>query len=326
MRKRTYHIFIALAVIVVALSAVLAISSINKKPKVTVEVVEQPKESNQPTETPNKSNNDSSDQEEEPNLQKSGTSTFEIHFFDVGEADAALIECDGHFMLIDGGNPGNSSFLYSYLNQHHIDYLDYIICSHAHTDHVGGLAGALNYASVGTAYSPVKKFDNRAFNSLIKYLTLQNKEITIPTAGESIPLGTATVSFLGPIDMELAETNENNSSLIVKIEYGDTSFLFTGDAEAEEELSLVDAHVDLKSTLLKVAHHGSYTSSTAEFMSAVNPDYAIISVGKDNEYGHPHDVALERIAQYCPVIYRTDINGEIICSSDGAALSFSFSR
>ena len=326
MRKKTYYILIALAILLVALSVILVISSKqNQRPQVTVVVSETDDPNQQTTEPSDKSPNDNKNEDETDQLLSEGSS-LEIHFFDVGEADAALVACDGHYMLIDGGNPSDSSFLYSFLKQNQIEYLDYIICSHAHTDHVGGLAGALNYASVGTVFSPVLNYESRAFNSLLKYLSQQNNEITIPTAGDSFPFGPATVSFLGPVNMALAQTNENNSSLIVKIEYGETSFLFTGDAEAEEERSLVDANIDLGSTLLKVAHHGSYTSSTEEFMSAVNPDYAIISVGKDNEYGHPHDTALARIAQYCPVIYRTDMNGEIICVSDGTALAFSLSR
>lgn len=251
---------------------------------------------------------------------------FEISFFDVGQADSALVCCDGHYMLIDGGNSGSSSFLYSYLEQHGITYLDYIVCSHAHSDHAGGLAGALNYAQVGTAYAPVTEYDSRAFDSFVKYLNEQGKEIRVPEPGECVMLGSATVSFLGPVDMSLAELNLNNSSIILRIEYGATSFVFTGDAEAEEELSVIESGAELKSTLLKVGHHGSETSSSEEFMKAVNPDYAVISVGKDNDYGHPHEAALERISAVCPNIYRTDQLGEIICRSDGENLSFSFEK
>ncbi len=128
--------------------------------------------------------------------------------------------------------------------------------------------------------------------------------------------------FFAPIDMSLAETNVNNSSIILRIVYGKTSFLFTGDAEIEEELSLLKAGTDIQSTVLKVGHHGSYTSSSEEFLAAIDPDYAVISVGMGSEYGHPHDAALERISKFCPVIYRTDLNGEVICYSDGLKLIF----
>lgn len=306
MDKKTYRILIICAAIVVLISVAIAIGTLlsnHKRPA-----------KDGTTATLQQSNNPSD----------STTSSFEIHFFDVGEADAALVECDGHYMLIDGGNPGNSSFLYSYLQQHKIDYIDYIICSHPHVDHVGGLAGALNYSTVGVAFSPVAEYDSRAFNSFVKYLAAQGKTITVPTAGQTISLGSATVTFIGPVDMTIAEQNENNASLMVRIEYGATSFLFTGDAEKEEELSVVRSGAEIKSTLLKVGHHGSYTSSSEEFLAAVNPEYAVISVGKDNGYGHPHEQVVSRLERFCNTILRTDIVGEIICYSDGYDLTFEY--
>ncbi len=225
-------------------------------------------------------------------------------------------------MLIDGGNPSSSGFLYSYLQKHKISYLDYIVCSHAHTDHVGGLSGALNYAKVRTAFPPVTEYNAKAFSSFVRYLNAQNVAITIPSPGNTYALGSAIVTFLGPVDMSLAVDNGNNASLILRIEYGKTSFLFTGDAEELEELSVVESGVKLNSTLLKAAHHGSYTSSSERFLSAVDPLYAIISVGSDNDYGHPHTEPLKRLEKHCISIYRTDKNGEIVCLSDGVSLSF----
>lgn len=318
MRRKTYRALVIFAVIVVVLAVALAFG-----------VRFHQKTGNDSISTSDYQKPDDSIQDIEPEPESvkdypivPENSTFEIHFFDVGEADSALVECDGHYMLIDGGNPGSSSFLYSYLQQHNVSYLDYIVCTHAHSDHVGGLAGALNYAEVGVAFSPVTEYDSRAFNSFIKYLNAQAKEITIPSPGETLELGSATVTFLAPIDMSLAETNVNNSSIILRIVYGKTSFLFTGDAEIEEELSLLKAGTDIQSTVLKVGHHGSYTSSSEEFLAAIDPDYAVISVGMGSEYGHPHDAALERISKFCPVIYRTDLNGEVICYSDGLKLIF----
>lgn len=250
-------------------------------------------------------------------------SYFEIHYFDVGEGDAALVTCDGHYLLIDGGDPSCSRFLYAYLEAHGIDRLDGIICSHAHADHVGGLAGALQVATVDVAYAPVTAYDNRSFTSFVKYLAQQGKQITVPAPGDSFSLGSATAIFLGPVDMDLALENENNTSLVVRIDYGNTSFLFTGDAEIAEELSLVESGADLRSTVLKVAHHGSYTSSCRDFLDAVEPEYAVISVGADNAYGHPHEEPLERLEEYCRAVYRTDQMGQILCRSDGKTVTFS---
>ena len=319
MRRKTYRALIILAVVVVVISIAIAVGVRFQQH------ISDPKVSGTTAVGPTIDSNHSPEHKDDqtntqPNLPEG--SSFEIHFFDVGEADSALIACDGHYMLIDGGNPSNSSFLYSYLQKQGIDYIDYIICSHAHTDHVGGLAGALNYASVGTVYAPVTEFDSRAFNSFLKYLDKQGKEITVPIPGDTIMLGVAKITFIGPIDMSLAEANHNNASIIMRIEYGSTSFLFTGDAEYEEEISVIGAKSELRSTLLKVGHHGSYTSSSTEFLEAVNPQYAVISVGRDNEYGHPHDVVLSRLSRLHTTIYRTDLCGNIICYSNGAELTF----
>ena len=310
MRKRTYYILVLLAAVLV-LSAVIVVC----KPFLK-SVYEKKTEQVSPEDQYTRQIDQQANIKEEANQ-----ASFEIHFFNVGEADSALVMCDGHYMLIDGGNPGNSSFLYSYLESHGINYIDYIVCSHAHTDHVGGLAGALNYAKVGFAYSPVASYDSRAFNSFIKYLSQQGKNIKVPFSGETIELGSAVITFIGPIDMSLAETDENNSSIVLRIEYGSTSFLFTGDAETEEESSLVKSDFMLKSTVLKVGHHGSNSSSSQRFIDEVDPQFAVISVGVNN-YDHPNDDVIKRLEKYCDRIYRTDLNGNIVCTSDGEALAF----
>ena len=251
-------------------------------------------------------------------------SYFEICFFDVGEADSTLVRCDGHMMLVDGGGPGSSSFLYSYLEQNGIEYLDYIVCTHAHEDHVGGLAGALNYAKVGTAFAPMTEYDTRAFNSFVKYLGKQGRTITIPSAGDTFMLGNANVEILAPIDRDvpLAADDLNNASIILRIVYGETAFMITGDAEESEEQSVLDAGVNIKCNVLRVGHHGSYTSTSENFLRAVDPEYCVISVGKDNAYGHPHDEVMNRIAAFGAVVYRTDLNGSIVCTSDGKSVTF----
>lgn len=263
------------------------------------------------------------DQKEETAPVVPEGSTFRIRFFDVGEADAALVECDGHYMMIDGGNPEDSGLIHAYLKEHKIRKLDCVICSHAHADHAGGLAGALADVSVKKAYAPVTTSDIWAFKSFVLYLNEQKKKITVPTPGDSFSLGGAEVTFLGPVDMSLAEENENNSSLIVRIEYGKTSFLFTGDAEIAEEQSVAGSWgVKLQSTVLKAGHHGSYTSSIREFLDLVQPKYCVISVGADNEHDHPHDTTLDRLSEYARKIYRTDHDGSIECSSDGQKVTF----
>lgn len=330
MKKRTYRIFVAFAILAVLIAVGVAGYSIYRQHAPQRNM---PDMQESGTEVQRQQTSEDTGTQEATVTEETGSesaqqglpedSYFEIDFFDVGEADSTLVRCDGHYMLIDGGNPGSSSFLYAYLQQNGIDYIDYMVCTHAHEDHVGGLAGALNYAKIGTAYAPVTEYDTRAFNSFVKYLGEQGKSITIPAAGDTFMLGNARVQIVGPVDMSLAGDNANNTSIVVHITYGNTAFLVTGDAEEIEEQSIVDAGYDIRSTVLRVGHHGSYTSTSESFLRAVAPEYCVISVGKDNAYDHPHDEVLNRIAGYGAEVYRTDLNGDITCISDGETVRFS---
>lgn len=250
-------------------------------------------------------------------------SYFEIHYIDVGQADAALVLCDDSTMLIDGGNVADSSLIYAYLKEHSIEHLDYIVCTHAHEDHVGGLAGALNYATVGVVYCPVRLHETDAFSNFVKYLDKQDVSITVPEAGNIFNLGSAEATIIGPVKRS---DDTNNTSIVLRIVYGNTSFLFTGDAEREEEQDILDAGYTLSSTVLKVGHHGSANSTTYPFLREIMPKYAVISVGLNNSYGHPTEDALSRLRDAEVKVYRTDMQGHIICISDGENVSFSVSK
>ena len=258
-----------------------------------------------------------------PTITPADAPGFTVYFIDVGQANSALIICDGATMLIDGGNSADSDLIYAFLKNHSIKHLDYIVATHAHADHVGGLSGALNYASVSMALSPVTEYDSKAFNNFVKYLGNQNIAITIPRHGDKYKLGSADIEILGPIN----ESNEpNNTSIVMRIIYGATAFLFTGDAERPEEQDILDAGYDLSATVLKVGHHGSDTSTTYPFLREVMPKYAVISCGKGNSYGHPHDSLLSRLRDADVAVYRTDVQGTITCTSDGKTVSFTTER
>ena len=249
-----------------------------------------------------------------------GKTSFQVDFIDVGQGDASLIQCDGHYMLIDGGTAKQSGKIYSYLKNRSISYLDYIVATHPDADHVGGLSGALNYAKVGVAFSPVTTHDSKSFSSLLKYLTKQGKGITVPKAGDVFALGSAEITVLGPVTMS---EGDNNNSIVLRIQYGAVSFLFTGDAEQEEETEILDSGVPLQSTVLKVAHHGSRKSTSYRFLREAAPEYAVISVGADNPYGHPTEDTLSRLRDADVTVYRTDLLGDIVCTSDGKQVAFS---
>lgn len=249
--------------------------------------------------------------------------TLTVTWLDVGQGDAAVIQCGGQAMLIDGGKPEKSSYIYAWLQQHGLSYLDVIVATHVDADHIGGLSGALNYASVGTAYCPVTTGTTETFQSFVKYLAQQGKQITVPTAGETFALGGAQVQILGPLH---SAEDSNDNSIVLKLSFGATSFLFTGDAERTEEQDLLNAGVNLQSTVLKVGHHGSDTSTSYPFLRAVAPQYAVISVGAGNSYGHPTEAVLSRLRDAGVTTFRTDMQGEITAVSDGQMVNFSVAK
>lgn len=260
----------------------------------------------------------------EKDIELPENSNFEVHYIDVGQADAALVLCDDETMLIDGGNVADSSLIVSYLNKRNISHLDYVIGTHAHEDHIGGLSGALSVATAGKVYAPKTEADSKAYQNFKSKVQAQGLQITNPTPNETFTLGSSSVRILAPITESVSDIN--NTSIILKITYGSTSFLFTGDAEREEEQDIINKGYDLSATVLKVGHHGSENSTSYVFLREVMPEYAIISVGKNNSYGHPTEEALSRLRDSDTKVYRTDLQGDIIAKSDGKTVTITPSR
>lgn len=256
----------------------------------------------------------------EVSLEKSVPSSFSVRFIDVGQADAALVLCDGKSMLIDGGNADDSDLIYTYLKKLDIKHLDFIVATHAHEDHVGGLSAPLNTLTVGKVYAPKTQADTKAYLNFLSGVQKQKLTITTPVAGDKINLGSSEITFLAPVNETYDDIN--NTSIVLRIVYGETSFLFAGDAERESETDIIDAGYTLESTVLKVGHHGGETSTSYVFLREIMPQYAIISVGKDNSYGHPTEEVLSRLRDADVKLYRTDIQGDIIATSDGNNVTF----
>ncbi len=260
-----------------------------------------------PSEAPNSNIN------EEKKIELDENSTFSAQFIDVGQADATLVECDGHYMLIDGGNKSDSDVIYAILKRKGITHLDIVVGTHAHEDHIGGLPGAFSYATSDMTLSPVDHYNSKAFENFAKYANESGGGITIPKVNDEYTLGSASVRVMGVNSGEDA----NDSSIVLKVEYGDVSLLFMGDAERYAEQVILDSGADLSATVLKVGHHGSETSTSYPFLREVMPEYAIISVGKGNSYSHPTEATLSRLNDAGAKIYRTDLQGDIYLTSDG---------
>ena len=253
----------------------------------------------------------------------SESGSFTIHFIDVGQADSALVTCDGHSMLIDGGNADDSNLVYSVLQRETDGHLDYVVGTHAHEDHIGGLSGAFEADTADVTFCPVTEYDSKAFRNFKTRADERGGGITIPAVGDTFTLGEATVTVVA---VNSVPEDTNNTSIVIRIVYGDTSFLFTGDAEQETEEKILESDQDIESTVLKVGHHGSSTSTSQAFLDAVSPTYAVISCGKDNSYGHPHSETLAKLASAGVEVFRTDELGDIYCTSDGTEVTFSYGK
>ena len=249
-------------------------------------------------------------------------SSFSIRYIDVGQGDAALVECDGHYMLIDGGNKGDSSKIYSILRSEKVEKLDIVVASHPHEDHIGGLPGAFNYTSADLTLCSVTSYETDAFEDFLKYANKNGGGITVPCVGDTYTFGSSVVIILGVN----STSDPNNASIVMSIEYGDTTFLFTGDAERDAEQVVLNSGTDLSATVLKVGHHGSADSTSYQFLWEIMPQYAVISVGKDNAYGHPTETVLSRLRDADVKVYRTDLQGDIVCISDGTKVTMSVDR
>ena len=248
------------------------------------------------------------------------TGELKVHFIDVGQADSILIQQDSYSMLIDGGNNNDDKTVKSYLDKQGIKELTYVMGTHAHEDHIGGLDYVINSFKVGKVYFPKTTATTKTFEDFILAVKNKGLQLTPPKVGDSFKLGDATCTILAPNSGSYEEGN--NYSIVLKITYGSTSFLLTGDAEAVSEMEMVKAGLDLKADVIKIGHHGSKTSTVANFLDKVKPTYAVISVGKDNTYGHPNQSVMERLKGAGIKVYRTDENGTIVATSNGKEIRF----
>lgn len=249
-----------------------------------------------------------------------------VHFIDVGQGDCTLIQTESQNILVDAGERGNSDTILAYLKSQNVEELDLVVATHPHSDHIGSMAEVIKAL-------PVKKLlegnvpeklvpTTRIYESLLDVIAEKDIPVTEAAPGLEYDIGGgAKISVLGPVSDNIKDLN--NTSAVFRLDYGNTSFMFTGDAEkeSEEEILSHTAKKKLHADVLKLGHHGSRTSNSQEWLYAVAPEYAVALVGKDNDYGHPHEETLKKLEKSGIALYRSDIHGTIVFGSDGESLT-----
>ena len=242
-----------------------------------------------------------------------------INYLDVGQADSILIENNNEYMLIDAGNNNDGELLVKYFKNKGISKFKYLIGTHPHEDHIGGLDDIIYNFDINTIYIPDAITTTKTFMDVLDAIEEKNMTYNVPKINETFTLGEAliTVLYTGTDTKDL-----NNTSIVLRLDFSNTSYLFTGDATEKTENILLKNNLNLKADVLKIGHHGSKYSTTDEFLKKVNPKYAIISVGKDNTYKHPEDIILKKLKNNNIETHRTDLEGTIIITSDGKNIKF----
>ncbi|MGI6344837.1 MAG: MBL fold metallo-hydrolase [Bacillota bacterium] len=254
--------------------------------------------------------------------EKPAAGLLQVHYLDVGQADAILVQFPaGVNLLIDAGNDADAPLVINYLRQVGVETLNIVVGTHPHADHIGALDDVILAFPVGDVYLPNVIQNTRTFENLLEAIDTRGLSISEAKAGVELPVGAgAAAVILAPVKDEYAKLNDY--SVVIRAELGEHSFLFTGDAEVRAERDMLESGAELQANVLKVGHHGGATSTSGEFLERVQPEYAVISVGRDNEYGHPHLETMARLAEAGVAIYRTDQQGTIVAITDGVTLEF----
>ena len=251
----------------------------------------------------------------------------QVHFLNVGNADATLVGTGTHWRLVDGGEPADGVFVVDYLRQQGVDRLDYVIATHPDADHIGGLPEVLKTFPVEHLLMRYMDEDNTptsySYERLLTVLLERDIPVTEAAPGQQYPLGEAALDILGPADT-FSETN--NMSVVCRVMFGQRRFLLMGDAEKKAEKALLKSGADVQADVLKVGHHGSQSSTGSAFLKAVSPAHAVISCGINNRYGHPHPETLDQLQQQNIAVWRTDTDGAVVMTTDGTTLTVAVER
>lgn len=245
--------------------------------------------------------------------------TLKVHFIDVGQGDSILLQCKGKNMLIDAGDNQYGQTVVNYLKKQGVKKIDYLIGTHPDADHIGGLDNVIRSFSIGKIYMPKVQKNTKTYEDVLLAIKEKKLKITSPKANDTFMLGDAKAIILAPIK---TYEDANNNSIVIRVTHGKKAFIFQGDAELDEEVDILNSKANLKADVIKIGHHGSHSSSSKKYMQAVNAKTAVISCGTDNKYGHPHAETMTKLKTMKLTVYRTDLQGTIIATSDGKKITF----
>ncbi len=256
----------------------------------------------------------------QPEIASSLDGDLAVHFIDVGQGDSIFLQFRDKTMLIDAGERGMGERVVAYLESRGVEHLDVVVATHAHSDHTGGLATVISAFPTGRFIDAGQAHTTATYERLLALIEEEGIPYTAAERGQTVSLASGIeIRVLNPAGQPIGDLNED--SVVLKATYGDISFLFMGDAGKPAEESMAKAGLDIDADVLKVGHHASRYASSSGFLSAVSPAISVITVGEGNDYGHPHEEALERLRATGSRIYRTDLDGTIVVSTDGRALA-----
>ena len=243
-----------------------------------------------------------------------------VHFIDVGQADCILIQSGSSNMLIDAGNRNDAAKIIQYLKKNKVSKIDILVATHPHEDHIGAIDEVIKTFDIGTIYASNAQTTTQTYKDFINAVKNKGLKLTNAVPGADFGFGHTMCTILAPNNSKY--DNLNNYSVVIKLVYENTSFLFTGDAESLSEGEILNKGYNISSDVLKIGHHGSTSSTSSAFLKKVNPKYAVISVGHGNDYGHPAASTLTKLNEIGAKVYRTDKNGTIVATSDGTKITF----
>lgn len=246
-----------------------------------------------------------------------------VHFIDVGQADCIFIDAGDIDILIDGGNNSDGNLVVAYLDELGTDDIELMVATHPHEDHIGGLDNVIYNFDVEHLIRPAFASNTQTNRDFEEAIYTSGINESWPEQGVQFIFGELIFTVLSDNTKNYDETNDY--SIVLKMNYGNHSFIFTGDAEVDVEHDILESGIDIKANVLKIGHHGSASSSTVSFINRINPDYTVISVGEGNKYGHPDPIILRRLELMDIAVLRTDTFGTIVFTTDGKNLSFEYS-